>query len=400
MLSLPAASLFDEPRLSSVICAMALASVMDGAQNIGIVDFRKNLEFRKEFTFTTMRKAVSVVVAVTTAWLFRSYWALAAGILTSSVVGLVASFFMHAYRPRLSLAASGKLLAFSKWLMVDNLVQFLRTRSSDLLIGKLVGAGPLGLFNLAQETATLAQATVTAPINRALLPGYSRLQNDLQALRESYFATVGITTLVSVPMAVGIASVAQLLVPLLLGNRWLASIPLIQLLGLASAVSLCGSGAPIVYVALGRPKLGALMGAAEISILLTSMAILLPRFGATGAALATLITALVILPLRLKLAHSVLGSVLRRWVGAVWRPVLAATVMYSFLAMLGADTDASLATGTQIARLSKSVGVGICVYASAIVLLWWFAGRPPGAETTIAVTVGRLLSRSRWALDP
>ena len=244
ILSLPAASLFDEPRLTSVICALALASAMDGAQNIGIVNFRKNLEFRKEFTFTTMRKVSSVAVAITTAWLFRSYWALAAGILTSSVVGLAASFAMHAYRPRLSLAASRKLLAFSKWLMVDNLIQFLRTRSSDLLIGKLIGAGSLGLFNLAQETATLAQATITAPINRALLPGYSRLQDDLESLRESYLATVGITTLISVPMAVGIASVAPLLVPLLLGNRWLESIPLIQLLGLAPAVSLCGSGAP------------------------------------------------------------------------------------------------------------------------------------------------------------
>ena len=54
------------------------------------------------------------------------------------------------------------------------------------------------------------------------------------------------------------------------------------------------------------------MGMADISILLTCMAVLLPRFGAKGAAVATLITALAILPLRFTLAQSVLGGVLRR----------------------------------------------------------------------------------------
>jgi O-antigen/teichoic acid export membrane protein len=393
IVSRPAASLFDEPRLSSIICALALSSVMDGAQNIGIVNFRKDLEFHKEFAFTTIRKVSSVAVAVAIAWTFRSYWALAAGILTSSAVGLAASFVMHAYRPRPSVAGARQLLAFSKWLMLDNLIQFLRTRSSDLLIGKLAGAGSLGLFNLAQETATLAQATITAPINRALLPGYSRLQDDLESLRNSYLATVGITTLVAVPMAVGIAAVAPLLVPLLLGNHWLGSIPLIELLGIASAISLCGSGAPIIYIALGRPQLSVFQGIADISVLLAGMGILLPRYGATGAAWAMLIAALATLPIRLALARSVLGAVLRRWLGVVWRPALAATAMYLLVTMFSSPPGAAAGAATEISRLSQSVGVGVGAYAGAVIVLWFLAGRPPGAESIVATTARRIFLR-------
>ena len=393
IVAVPAAALFDDPRLSSIICVLALSSIMDGAQNIGIVNFRKDLNFGKEFTFVTIRKISSVVVGVTTAWMFRSYWALAAGILTSSAVGLAASFVMHTYRPRPCLAATRRLLAFSKWLIADNLIQFLRTRASDLLIGKLAGAGSLGLFNLAQETATLAQSTVTAPINRALLPAYARLQDDLDSLRKIYLATIGITTLIAVPMAVGIAAVAPLFVPILLGDHWLESIPLIEVLGFASAVSMCGSGAPVIYVALGRPRLGVLLGIVDISILLSGIGILLPRHGPIGAAWAALIAALVILPLRLSLARWVLGAVLRGWIGAVWRPIVSAAAMYAVVAVFSAQPDPSAGALMQIPGLAGSVALGMSAYIGTTAMLWRLAGGPLGAEQTIAASVRRLFFR-------
>lgn len=392
--SAPAAYVFHEPRLSNIVCVLAVSRILDGAQNIGIVNFRKDLKFGMEFTFATVRKLSGVLVAVTCAWTFRSYWALAAGIVTSSVVGVAASFLMHTYRPRPRLTSARRLLSYSKWLLIDSLIQFLRTRSSDLLIGRFAGAHSLGLFNVAQETATLAQSTVTAPTNRAILPAYARLQGDLESLRNSFLAVVGMTTLVAVPMAVGVAAVAPLLVPALLGDQWQGSITLMELLAFASALSTCGSGAPIVYLALGRPKLLVLLGAADISILLLGMGILLPKHGAMGAAWATLIAASAILPVRLALVQSVLGSVLRQWLGAVWRPVTSAAAMYLLIAMLHVKPDETSGTLSQLLNLAELVGVGITSYITMIFTLWWLAGRPPGAEKTVTGLIRRSLYSS------
>ncbi|HSQ04791.1 MAG TPA: oligosaccharide flippase family protein, partial [Burkholderiales bacterium] len=157
----PAARFFAEPRLSGVVFVLAGVAAVDGAQNIGVVNFRKEFAFGREFVFSASRKVASVLVGVVCAWVFRSYWALAAGVAASSAWGLVASYVMHPFRPRFCTRSTRMLLVFSKWLVLDNIVQFLRFRSSDLLIGRIVGTGSLGLFNIANEVAWLPQNTLT-----------------------------------------------------------------------------------------------------------------------------------------------------------------------------------------------------------------------------------------------
>lgn len=375
----PAARFFSEPRLTGVIFVLAACALFDGAQNIGIVNFRKDLEFHREFAFTLSRKLASVVVGVCGAWLFRSYWALATAIATSSLVGLLASYAMHPYRPRWSVAAARSLVKFSKWLVLDNVIQFLRQRSSDVLIGKLAGTVPLGLFNIANEMASLAQATVVAPTNRALLPGYARLAGDLEALRNAYVSVLGMTTLVALPMALGIAVVAPLMVPLVLGNQWLTSTPLIDVLGIAAGISFLGAGGVMVYLALGRPQLLVWLGGWQVLWLLASMLWLLPRFGLSGAAWAVFITTVATLPMQLVLLRHVLGHVLHRWLAAVWRPAVSGAVMYVLVKEIVARASA-LSVEMRIIDLFESVGAGIVCYVGLVLLLWRLAQCPPGAE--------------------
>src|SRR5262249_20433662 len=159
------------------------------------VEFRKSLNFRLDFIFNTTRKVCSVAVAVTTAFVLRTYWALVAGIVTASVAGLVLSYAMHPYRPRPSLKSASALLHFSKWLALDNVLQFARFRASDFLISRIAGTSPLGIFNLANEVASIAQTTLAAPINRVLLPGYSRIAADRSTLHRWYTSTLAVTSL-------------------------------------------------------------------------------------------------------------------------------------------------------------------------------------------------------------
>ena len=73
------AAYFSEPRAVAVIQCIALRSVIDGAQNIGIVSFRKELDFAKEFRFTLYSKLINFLVIVGAAFWFRNYWALVVG---------------------------------------------------------------------------------------------------------------------------------------------------------------------------------------------------------------------------------------------------------------------------------------------------------------------------------
>src|SRR5690606_13728600 len=121
--------------------------------------------------------------------------------------------------PRLSLAAAGEVLNFSKWLILNNAISFLRTRSPDFVIGRLAGSTALGMFTVAYEISTLPTTELVAPINRAVFPGYSRISNDLKLLRQSYLDVVGVIALFALPAALGISAISAPLVDFALGSK-------------------------------------------------------------------------------------------------------------------------------------------------------------------------------------
>jgi O-antigen/teichoic acid export membrane protein len=296
------------------------------------------------------------------------------------LTGLVASYVIHPYRPRWCTASIGALVDFSKWLLLDNAIAFARGKSTDFMLGKLVGAAPLGLFNLARETASVPQASIAAPINRAILPGYARLQDDLGVLRTSYLAVTGMTTMIGVPMALGIAGVASLVIPLFLGEAWHASAPLIELLGFATAISLCGAGAPMVYLAVGRPRLVVVAGLVDVGVLLSLLALLVPTYGTTGAAWAMLIAAAVNLPVRLAMVRYGVGRILGPWIKAVWRPLVSAAVMYLVVDAIVAALPRGASTTAQCVELLVAMGAGLGCFVGLDLALWWLGSDRGGAE--------------------
>lgn len=187
----PIADFYQQPDLFWVVCALALGPAMSGLENIGVVAFRKDLHFRREFGFQVSRKIVGFLVVVPLAFALHSYWALVAGSLTSRLAGTTISYLAHPFRPHLSTSGASRLFGFSKWLLLNNLVGFLKERSSDFFIGRFHGPASLGIYNVSNEFASLPTTELSAPINRALLPGFAMIVNDRSALQIAYSNAVG-----------------------------------------------------------------------------------------------------------------------------------------------------------------------------------------------------------------
>ena len=119
----PAADFYHEPRLELIIPILALGALISSFENIGTVAFRKELNFHKEFRFLLLKRISGFVVTIALAVMFRTFWALIAGIITAKTVALVISYQLHPYRPRFSLKARVDLLGFSKWLFISSVLK-------------------------------------------------------------------------------------------------------------------------------------------------------------------------------------------------------------------------------------------------------------------------------------
>ena len=196
----PVASFFNEPALVDVIRVLAIGSAAQGFQNIGLVAFRTEMRFDREFKFLTAKKLIGFAITIPLAIWLDSYWALVIGQTAGRFGSTALSYWVHPYRPRLSLAASRELFHFSKWLLIINGISYLKERSSDWVIGRIAGPASLGAFNMSYELTSMPSTELVAPINRAVFPAYAKLASEGQgALRREYLSVIAVIVLLAGP---------------------------------------------------------------------------------------------------------------------------------------------------------------------------------------------------------
>jgi O-antigen/teichoic acid export membrane protein len=393
-LAIPISHFYSKPELKMVVFALGFAALFQGFENIGVVAFRKELRFRSEFAFQLSRKLAGMAVTLPVAFIFHSYWALVAGTLASALVGTIVSYMAHPFRPRFCLAKASELLHFSRWLLVGNVISFVRDRSSDFFIGRLAGPAALGAYNVSYEISNMPTTELSAPINRALMPGFSALAGDPAAIRETYLHAFGILAMIAVPAAAAILSLAGLIVPVLLGTGWLDAVPLMEVLAICGVFHVLQSSAATALIATGHPKTVFTINAVYGAVLLVGLAVLVPLRGVIGAAYATAVAALLTTPLFMLWLRRHVGTPLAEIGRRIWRPVCGALVMFGVTQVTLPAYTPAMHGLVALGFLLAGAALAVAVYAATVLLLWMLAGKPRGAEQ---ILLGQIKSMLPWA---
>jgi len=380
-LAIPAAVYYDEPRLENILYVLALGFAIQGFSNIGTVKFQREMRFDKEFRFLLSRRLATLGVTIPLAFILRNYWALVLGQLAGTMLSVMQSYVVSTYRPRLSLAARSEMFHASKWLVVNNVIQFVNNRASQFIVAHYTTPAWLGVQAIATEISTLPTTELVAPINRAAFPGYAKAAHDLALLRDSFLNVIGSIALFSIPAGVGICVIADVLVPAALGWKWLAAIPLIQILAMHGVIKAVQTNITYVYLALNRPRLITIVWAAQAVLMVALLVPAVKYYGVIGAAWTYLATAIVMIPVNQSMVARCLDLGWTTFCRRLVRPLLAALVMAG--AVLAVKSQLRLrheVTFDYIVALLVCVGVGGLVYAISLYLMWRLAKSPQGPE--------------------
>lgn len=394
MLALPITQFYRKPELFWVILALAIVPLLTGLENIGVVAFRKELDFKREFKYQVTRKFMGFIVVVPLAFVLRNYWALVIGIVFSRAAGTVISYLMHPFRPWPTLSKARELFTFSRWLLMNNFVSFLKERSSDFFIGRSSGAAALGTYNLAYELSNLPSTEISAPINRALVPGFAKI-HAVDQLEEAYVNAVGLLALVALPAAASMFALAPYVVITLLGAKWVAAIPLMEVLAFNGALLLFHSSMCSVLFARGHPASVTLSNGIYAVIVITLLALYMlfgQSLGLVGAAYAALGTSVLCTPLYLWQMKRNLHVSPMLFFRAVRRPVLGVLVMSLIVRTVVPEHSLAMPALVTVAWLLGGGLMALTSYAATVYLTWTLAGRPDGAERHAFVFISELVA--------
>ncbi len=379
---------FHAARATLLIHLLALRPLINGFDNVGVVAFRKELQFGREFAFQLLRRVLTMLVTLGVALWLGDWRALVAGILGGQALGTVLSYVMHPYRPRLCLTHIREVLPFSGWVLATYVAQFATDRADEIVVGGIGSPTAMGLYNVASDTATSPTAEVVVPVARALFPVFARISHDAAALRAAYLDVFAATTLICVAIGGGIALVAGDFVAVALGPQWQAAVPLVRVLGIAGALfGIMQNGVPVLN-ATGHARLAAYLTASRAVVLLAALA-LAGRFGdiltvAWARAVVTLLFIPGILLALGRVMHATPADMLAR----AWRPLAAGLVMAAAVGLVH-----QAAPPVPLLRLPLDAASGAVAYTAAILLLWRAAGAPAGLEAAMVSRLRRTRAR-------
>lgn len=371
-----AAVYFNDPRVEAVLRVMAVTVLVGGFENIGIVALQKNMEFGREFRFLFYRRLVGFVATIAFAYWLRSYWAMVLGALAGRTAGVGLSYVLHEFRPRLCTHRLGTIWTFSQWMLVRNLGAYGVQQVDKLVVGRRDGAAMLGAYGLADDISAMPVSELLAPIGRVLLPAYVQVADRPRELRRAFTLALGVQTLLALPAGVGLATVADLAVPLLLGPQWGASIHLLQLLALVNVATTLTHSGTYLLLALGKVRVQALFACLQFVVLAAFLTVAFPSSSAEDVARIRLVVTV-------GAVFAFLAVVLRTVpvlrfadiAASCWRPILAVAGMALVLHLLP-----KLPTTALTVQLIVAILVGAAVYPAILLLLWQLSGRPDGPE--------------------
>jgi O-antigen/teichoic acid export membrane protein len=360
-------SFFGEPRAVLLVRVLGAAVLLKSLRNIGIVYFKKELEFHTQFIYEFSGTFADLAVAIPAAIILRSVWALVFGLLVGNFVRMVVSYFVHSYRPRLRLewVKAKELFTFGQWLLGSSIVVFLAVQGDDIFLGKFIGATALGFYQMAFRFSNLMTTEITHVISQVTFPVYSKLQDNIPKLREGFFKTVEATTSLTLPLTAGIFILAPDFVRLFLGEKWMPLVPALRILSISGLIrSITATGGPL-FLAVNRPNMDFGMNVGRVGVMAIAIYPLTRMFGMNGTATTVALGISATVPVWWFVSSGIVDSDFRGLLKCMFFPLIG-TAFMSFFILLIIHILEKVAFGGFI----LSILVGVTTYLAFQFYLW------------------------------
>lgn len=218
----------------------------------------QNTIFAREFRFGELSRinftcsAVAGGVAITMAVAGWGVWSLVGQRLAQITTKALLLWWRGSWRcnGNFSIAALRDMSSFSFRLMGTDMISYLYNNISQLFIGKMYSAGTLGYFNQAQKLKELPVTSAVQSFQSVTYPALSNIKDNPVKFAESYRRVLMITAAVMFPVMAGMIAISEDMFLLLLGQRWMPTVPYFKIL------SLTGLFYPLSMIAYNILKVG------------------------------------------------------------------------------------------------------------------------------------------------
>lgn len=372
----PAALLFNEPRLTVLVCALAPMPLVQGLLSPAIADLQQRERFLT-LAVAEMSGAISgAAAAVWVAFAGGGAWALVAQQLAMWAGKGVILVVTTRFRPRFELHMAGLQphLRFGRDTAGWSLVNFFARQIDPLVIAKFIGTTALGFYSVAYRLMSLPAFLVSGPLGNTLYTRMVRLRHDPPALKSLVLiASRAMASFIFPPMAV-LSVAGGAFIHVFLGERWAPAALVFSILAPVGAFQAVTALNGALLMATGRTDLR-LRLTFEFTAIWIIVAPLLSLVSLTAVAIGYAAVFMLYLPRTLQLFLAPIDASLRDYFRAIGVPLAVASALA--LLHVAARTALPLSPWAEVGVAASEVLIGYGLTA------WALRGRLRDDLTTI-----------------
>lgn len=236
------ATLYHDPALAPLCAALALGFFINSlcAQHGALL--QRRLEFVTLARVQLITAAVNGLLSGTLALCGFGVWSLVWPVLLSGATNTLLQWHYCRWRPQ----APGfdpsamQMIHFGKNLILFGLLDFVAHNIHSVMLGRYIGAAPVGHYNRAFNLLQMITGYVQEPASRIISPLLSRLGHGTDNFHRQYLSAVRLIVFLLAPVSMLVLTCAPDVIRLLFGSQWLASVPVLQILSLGTvAQAIC-----------------------------------------------------------------------------------------------------------------------------------------------------------------
>jgi len=280
------AAFYGQPLLAPILSVIGINFFISSFVIVQRAFLEKRMEFKKVTIVELFAVTVSGVVGVVAARSGQGVWSLVYQTLTLTVGTAIGLWIFSTWRPRFrfSKTAISEIFSYSANLTGFNIVNYFSRNLDYLLIGKFLGAEPLGYYTLAYKLMLYPLQNITSVVTRVTFPAFSKIQHDLVKLQAAYLKMIRAISLVTFPLMAGIFVLAPELIMLMFGQKWAPAIVLIRIFCFSGMIQSVGTTVGSIRLSVGESRQHLRMGIFNAVVAGIVVAVSL-RWGVVGVAI-------------------------------------------------------------------------------------------------------------------
>ena len=285
------AGFYEMDVLTSLLRVLAVSLVINALFTVPQTLLTINLDFKTLTKINLIASILSGVVAVFMAYVGYGVWALVAQSLISAFMIAVLTWLWTKWMPNwvFSRDSLKTLFSFGSKLLLSSLLGSLVSNFYNLFIAKLLSTKDLGYYTRGSQFSTVFSNIIGSVLDSVLLPALSQLQDQRNLLVANTKIIIKSTALIAIPIFFGLAVIAEPLVKVLLTEKWLPAVPILQIICFARLITnISGVNVNLLY-ALGKTDLALKQQYYKLSIRIIFILAAI-KFGIVYIALAELIS--------------------------------------------------------------------------------------------------------------